>query len=249
MAISLDNAPASRSLVFGVDTLTFSFTRAAGPGVLIIAAARNVNGGSSIISVTYGGEAATLVGSQGITAGVYAMYRLDNPASSGANNIVITLSTLESVILGNAVSFSGDPAIAAFNSNVQVGTGITFLDNALTVGDQSWIALIAGSSNFDLTGGTNVTNNSTSNPLVGWFGPRSGAGSTTLRVNDAVSDDILSITVEIAPAAAAGGQPTMRRWGGVPHMGGQSSGRHGSGRMWGRTRSGLMVPRRFQEAA
>lgn len=51
-------------------------------------------------------------------------------------------------------------------------------------------------------------------------------------------------------AAAAGGQPTMRRWGGVPHMaGGQQVNHGGSGRMWGRRRSGLIVPQRFREAA
>lgn len=49
------------------------------------------------------------------------------------------------------------------------------------------------------------------------------------------------------PAAAATGHPTMRRWGGVPYLGGQGIGQKGGGRgrMWGQHRSGLIVPRRF----
>lgn len=44
------------------------------------------------------------------------------------------------------------------------------------------------------------------------------------------------------------GQPTSRRWGGVPFVGGQGmlgKSSTGSGRMWGRARSGLIVPRRL----
>jgi hypothetical protein len=61
----------------------------------------------------------------------------------------------------------------------------------------------------------------------------------------------LAVTIASFKAtAAAAGQPTMRRWGGVPHLGGGSGGgRHGSGRMWGRTRSGIYVPNHLREAA
>ena len=48
---------------------------------------------------------------------------------------------------------------------------------------------------------------------------------------------------------SATGQPTMRRWGGVPYMGGQGIGNKGKGRMWGKTRSGVIVPKRYTEAA
>jgi hypothetical protein len=63
----------------------------------------------------------------------------------------------------------------------------------------------------------------------------------------------VSVAVAIASfkaAVVAAGQPTMRRWGGVPHLGGGSGGgRYGSGRMWGRTRSGIYVPNHLREAA
>jgi hypothetical protein len=201
MAITLDNAPPTRWLSGGVPTLTYSFTRAAGPGVLIVGVGRTTATGVALTGVTYDGEALTLVDDQSVGTVRYAMYRLNNPASSGARDIVVTSPSAETVIISNAVSFSGSPSLAAFNTNAETATSVNSLDNALTVGDQSWIAIVGGSQNVDLAAGTNVTNNSTSNPLIGWFGPRSGAGSTTLTV-PSTADNIVTITVEVAPAVA-----------------------------------------------
>jgi hypothetical protein len=63
--------------------------------------------------------------------------------------------------------------------------------------------------------------------------------------------DIAAVTACFKAAAAATGQPTTRRRGGIPFSGGRgpAHGGNGGGRMWGRTRSGLVVPRRFEEAA
>jgi hypothetical protein len=57
-----------------------------------------------------------------------------------------------------------------------------------------------------------------------------------------------------AGAAPSSGQPTMRRWGGTPYMGGQgiNQASSGKGQMWGRSRSGrVIVPAwlKDQEAA
>ncbi len=65
------------------------------------------------------------------------------------------------------------------------------------------------------------------------------------------TDSIVAVIASFKSAGGGGGggadQPTMRRWGGVPFMGGQGVGNagSGSGRMWGRTRDGLIVPRRL----
>lgn len=48
-------------------------------------------------------------------------------------------------------------------------------------------------------------------------------------------------------AGAASGQPTFRRFGGVPFMGGGTQ--PGSHKMWGRSREGLSIPRWLAEAA
>ncbi len=56
----------------------------------------------------------------------------------------------------------------------------------------------------------------------------------------------VSLAVTIASfkaTAVAAGQPTMRRWGGVPYLGGQGIGNKSKGRAWGRSRvSGLWIP-------
>lgn len=60
------------------------------------------------------------------------------------------------------------------------------------------------------------------------------------------------VTAHYAAANSSGGQPLLRRFGATPFVGGQGvnpGARPGSGRMWGRTRSGLVVPKRFREAA
>lgn len=67
-------------------------------------------------------------------------------------------------------------------------------------------------------------------------------------------DDFSNMSIDaftIEEQAAAGGQPTMRRWGGIPFMGGQGIGQKGGGdgRTWGRRKSGIIVPSRFREAA
>lgn len=56
---------------------------------------------------------------------------------------------------------------------------------------------------------------------------------------------LMAQLVNFQETAAAGGQPTMRRWGGTEFMGGQGIGNKGKGRMWGRSTVGLYVPRRF----
>jgi len=55
------------------------------------------------------------------------------------------------------------------------------------------------------------------------------------------------LVLDAAPTSTS--QPILRRWGGVPHVGGPGIGTKGDGRMWGRRRSGIIVPRRFKEVA
>ena len=59
-------------------------------------------------------------------------------------------------------------------------------------------------------------------------------------------------TASFKPAVAATGQPTVKRFGGVPFMGG-TGGRgvwkSANDKVWARRRSGIVVPQRFKEAA
>lgn len=68
------------------------------------------------------------------------------------------------------------------------------------------------------------------------------------RALDATDASTLATDPYVIFAGGGGGgtgQPTMRRWGGVPHVGGQGIGSKGKGRMWGRTSDGVIVPRRL----
>ncbi len=55
----------------------------------------------------------------------------------------------------------------------------------------------------------------------------------------------VALTAFKPAAGGAAGQPTMRRWGGVPHMGTTKFRNGGRGGPWGRTTDGLIVPRRL----
>jgi hypothetical protein len=59
------------------------------------------------------------------------------------------------------------------------------------------------------------------------------------------ADVAAAVAVFTPSAGGSAGQPTTRRWGGVPYVGGHGIGNKGSGRMWGRSTVGLYVPRRF----
>lgn len=196
MAITLDNSPVARSEVFSNTTLTWSFTRAAGSGVLFVGV---INVTADIpTSVTYNGEALTLIHTMfPVAVSRLSLYRLRNPAASGANNIVVTFAISQLAIIGNGISFSGDSE-SAVNMNPATAAAAMTLDNPLTISDQSWIVITGMAELGDVTAGTNVTSSTIQNPLLGRFGPRAGAGSTTMTINRPAPSDIFSIVCEIA---------------------------------------------------
>jgi hypothetical protein len=59
------------------------------------------------------------------------------------------------------------------------------------------------------------------------------------------ADNVAVSAAWFLPITGGAGQPIVRRFGGVPAVGGHHSGNRGRGRMWGRTRQGLIVPRRL----
>lgn len=74
----------------------------------------------------------------------------------------------------------------------------------------------------------------------------SGFTGTDMTYDGTSASAFGSLAIEFDTSAAASGHPTIRRWGGVPHMGGRR-GLNGSsgGGTWGRSKVGLYVPKRF----
>lgn len=87
----------------------------------------------------------------------------------------------------------------------------------------------------------------TAGPIASATSSTIASGSVGLYINAGVGT--ISQHVWAYDDTGAAGQPTMRRWGGVPFMGGQGIGQKGSagnsGRAWGRRKSGIIVPQRY----
>lgn len=164
----------------------------------------------TISGVTYDGESMTQIASYGPTPGGATLYqfRLINPASSGANNVVITASGTATFILSTAISFTVTNPDTGTNTNTVNGSSITTLANPLAVDDGSWIVLSGNADSNNVTAGTNTTSTTTANPMTGRFGPRSGAGSTSLSIDSAVADVMYSIVTELKESSGAG-TPTL----------------------------------------
>lgn len=76
-------------------------------------------------------------------------------------------------------------------------------------------------------------------------------GNVLITTDDPVATwNIDDFEVVDQTVVAGGGQPTMKRWGGVPHVGGRkrfASG--GSGGAWGRSKAGVWIPNHLRKAA
>lgn len=248
--------PASGDLLLGLvlvtatATATATLTSSVG-GFTFTQFGRSVWGSGGTESHIYGFVSDALVSSatsQTVTA--------DTGADTGSGTVIwicriagITLTGL-SAIRQSAVQDNGvggntpAPAFAAsaLTDNPTLGMLGNFSNPAGVTEPGSWTE--AGDTGY-------------ANPTAGAevIFRNSGFTGTTVTWGSTSATDFSALIVEVDSSGAAAGQPTMRRWGGTPFLGGQGTGQQGGaaqgGRMWGRRRSGIVVPARCleQEAA
>lgn len=177
MTITVDSAPATRRLAGPTtgSSLTYSFTYAGGAGAIYVAVV--CTSGANVSTITWNGESLTRLVTQTSGGGSdNELWRLLNPSGSGAHNVVITLSANTSYILSTTLSLLGSiGAGGATNTS-------TSADNTITVSNGSWVVIGAASDTVDVAASTNVTATPAANPVIGYYGPKSGTGSITLSV-------------------------------------------------------------------
>jgi hypothetical protein len=202
VAIALDNGSASRGLAFGTDTLTHAFTVGSGTDRYLFVSA-GCDSGHTVTSVTYAGVSMALVDFKVSSSNYLSQWALANPAS-GSNNVVVTTNASATVIACNEISFDGvEQTGQPEASNTAITSSGSTLGNAVTtLTDNAWVVISAQSDSQDVTASTNVTATSSNNPLTGYYGPKTPAGSITLTVANGLGD-ITSIVAAIAPAGAA----------------------------------------------
>lgn len=199
MSLTVDSAPATRQLANSASTLSYSFTYAGGSGAIYVAALCTAN--ADISTVTWNGAALTRLITQ-TTAGAsdLEIWRLLNPSGSGAQNVVITLTGSTTYILATTLSLLGNiGAGGATNASATAS-------NSITVANGSWVVIAGSSDSVDVAASTNVTATPTANPVIGYYGPKSGAGSTTL---DFTGSGALSVAVEVIDNSAGGSSVPM----------------------------------------
>jgi len=204
-------------------------------------------------SVTFNGVNLTHVLTYEFGGSRSDLWALASPAS-GTHDIVVTY---DSVAFGNCSAASYTGASGAFPDATGSGNGLVFPTSisfaTTTAADNAWVVGYVASDNAaeTYTAGSGTTlrdqqaqgGQAISGALFDSNGAVSPAGANTLTINLAGSSSISSgQTVSFAPAVAAG-QPTTKRWGGIPHMGTQKLKGGVRGGPWGRTQSHIIVPR------
>lgn len=199
MALTLDAAPSTRQLANNAASLTYSFTYAGGSGAIYVAALCTTGG--NITSVTWNGESLSLLITQ-TSAGSAdnEIWWLRNPVGSGAQNVVITVSTTVTYILSTTLSILGTINTGGATNASATGT------NTISVADGSWVVISGASDSVDVAASTNVTATPTANPVIGRYGPKSGAGNISL---DYTGSGAFSVAVEVIDANAGGGGPAV----------------------------------------
>ncbi len=200
------------------------------------------------------GSKSTPVGGGG---GRYAyIYYLLGPAS-GSKTVQVNAGSSVLIIVVVA-SYSGvaqvsQPDVAANNA---VAFDTTLTTSFTTTTDNAWGFAVGSATARPQSSGTNaskVVEDSTFSGYCALFesGSLGAAGSKSMQTSQSAPSAYGHAVVVLKEAAGGGaGQPTMRRWGATPYVGGHGiNAGGGGGRMWGRRQSGLIVPKRLQEAA
>ena len=200
MALTLDSAPSTRQLANFLTNLTYSFTYGGGSGAIYVACL--VTTGFAINTVTWSGQSfSRLITHTSPSDNDVEIWQLLNPSGSGAANIVITpVSGSPSYILATTLSLLG-----SIGSGGATNTS-TSATNTISVADGSWVVIAGASDTVDVAASTNVTSTVSANPVIGLYGPKSGAGNISLSYTNGSP---YSIAVEVIDNAAGGGGSTV----------------------------------------
>jgi hypothetical protein len=182
------------------------------------------------------------------------IYYAENCAANASNVVTVTFSaasTYRAIVVhqfsGVATSSSLDDAKNATGSSTTPATASL----TATASEDVIVAMIlaVANSNTAGTGYTGVAFAFVGDPVAYMMDEYHIVTASEAATSTCANGSWYITAAMFKGATAATGQPTMRRWGGVPNMGGQGIGNKGSGKMWGRTRSGLYVPNHTREAA
>lgn len=186
MPIAFDAAGGSvGSAAPGVATASHTHTMGTVSNGIAFLGVYNQNTGG-LSSVTFGGNAMTLIGSRTDSGGnmVY-LYVILSP-TSGANTVSVTRSTTTNYMFLLSASYSGAAQTTTADATTSGNATATSLTGTLTtIADNCWTIMIANAANDSQAAGAGSTRRVNSAGYQGLFdsnGPKTPAGSTSMTV-------------------------------------------------------------------
>lgn len=186
MAIAFDNASTGNITSTG-NSLTFSLTVGSGSNRILWVGALVNTTTATVTSVTYAGVAMTATAASPLRSNQsLILYYLAAPAS-GANNIVLTLSSNVSEIHGIAASYTGAAQTGLPDSSVteSAGSGTSATLTTTTVANNAWmVGLFRNDSTGNGSASTGTTQRAFDSGQVSFDdsgAPLTPAGSHSIR--------------------------------------------------------------------
>lgn len=248
MAIAFISAAAGRS-ASGAGTASASAVDSTGAtlGICMTAGRR-----TGTVTVTDGpGNTWTGLTVRDGTDGFGQLFYVLNPTTSASHVVSMNNNNARAAL---AVAFySGTATASAIDQEAgSVNGGATFQPGSLTPTEDNEIVVQGAAGYF--TTSSSINSGYTIRAKIEYVGGISFmAGIADLIQTTATATNptwdtgdtgtrMQACAASVKAAAAAAGQPTMRRWGGIPGM----NPSRGMGRMWGRTQDSLIYSRRYQ---
>lgn len=202
----------------------------------------------TVLQATSANRLYFFVADQLVTATTSRTLTGDTPGDAGTGTIIAVYSVSGMTLTGAAAVRQTAKEDDQASGGLPIPTfGAAVLTTNPTIG-----AVMNNSNPATMTPPTNWTEPATAD--AGYATPNTGLAScfrdsgftgTTVTWGGTSGSAFGSGVIELDASGAAAGQPTIRRWGGVPFMGGKRgfNGSSGGG-AWGRTGAGIWVPRK-----
>jgi hypothetical protein len=240
-------------------TVTTPAINTFGADLIVAAVSYFPNGAGSVALTDSKGNTLQTLTLRQSTNGRCRIYYLQNPIVGSGHTFQFSHPTLN-IFPSITVSAWSGSAVSPFDQENGAGSGSsgsTISPGSVTPTQDNELVIAAlehdanSSGAVSINGGFTITNavshdgNHEGGAMAYLIQTTAAAANPQWNITNNASDRVAAIATFKA-AAVAGGQPTMRRWGGVPHMGTSKLRNGGIGGPWGRdSRSGLIVPRRF----
>ena len=200
---------------------TYSFTTSGTNRGLVVGVGLQKTGGVTdvLTGITYGGTAMTYIDKYQVSSvGYDYFYYLANPAT-GANNVVISLSSAVTYIFSCCASYAGvsQTGMLDNSSRDQTASGSSLTTSVTSVADNCWNVLYVFAARSDITAGTGSTNRATdanASNIMDSNSAKTPEGSYSMSASWS-SSAAVQFQASIAPYVAASGPANVKTWNGL----------------------------------